>query len=150
MSVVTVQVIFIIIIIIIIIIFNSTSVVITVSNTSRLAYGRFPPLRPAPTRAARTRAGRLLEGFGVLLTLCFFHLRWGLLTQQEFTRSRIPGSRSSSSGSIHLRWVLLTQQEFTRSARLAHGRFSNEDPAKSGLESERILNVEGVFSWRTV
>ena len=27
-----------------------------------------------------------------------------------------------------------------------YGRFSNEDPAKSGLESKRILNVEGGFS----
>ena len=33
---------------------------------------------------------------------------------------------------------------------LAYGRFSNEDPAKSGLESTRILNVEDGFSWNTV
>ena len=26
------------------------------------------------------------------------------------------------------------------------GRFSNEDPARSGLESKRVLSVEGVFS----
>ena len=28
---------------------------------------------------------------------------------------------------------------------LYYGRFSNEDPAKSGLGSKRILNVEGVL-----
>ena len=33
-----------------------------------------------------------------------------------------------------------------RLTRRRHARFSNEDPAKSGLESKRILNVEGGFS----
>ena len=32
----------------------------------------------------------------------------------------------------------------------AYARFSNEDPAKSGLESKRILNVEGGFSQSAV
>ena len=38
-----------------------------------------------------------------------------------------------------------TIMHYMHSTFMRYGRFSNEGPAKSGLESERILSVEGVF-----
>ena len=47
-------------------------------------------------------------------------------------------------------WLGCVIHTHTHAKSMFYGRCSNEDPAKSGLESKRILNVEGVCSQCTV
>ena len=59
----------------------------------------------------------------------------------------------TKQASCRLSWKTYFQIELLKTGRATvclsdsiYARLSNEDPAKSGIESKRILNVEGVFS----